>query len=173
MKLHTWHCELPHSDCVYISMQISSQQRKVRSFGLPYQETKPDPHLHIVDDSQCWLTSLGRKKKKINEILVSVLLNLQHGAFSFTTKLTNSSPPRYLLQIWISAQKWPACSHFQGKMLIFWLRALHQGYQTVRSLNFRTRENWWCCFFFPKAYFNAYAAQSSFALFRSSWWVPN
>lgn len=125
----------------------SSQQRKVRSFGLPYEETKPD--WHFVDESQCWLTSLVREKK---EILVSVLLDLRDGAFSFTTELSNSSLPSCVVQIWMLAQMCLTCSHFQGKILTFWLHASYQGHQVVRSLNFWTKENSWCYFFFPKAF---------------------
>jgi len=60
-----------------------------------------------------------KEKSKKKEILVSVLLNLRDGAFAFTTELSNSSPPSCLSQIWTVAQKWPACSHFQGKNLTF------------------------------------------------------
>lgn len=67
----------------------------------------------------------GEGEKK--EILVSVLSDLRDGAFSFTTELSNSSVPSCVLKIWMSAQKWLASSHFQGKMLTFWLHASHQG----------------------------------------------
>lgn len=111
----------------------------------------------------------GRKK----EILVSVLLDLRDGAFSFTTELNNPSVPSCVLQIWMLAQKWLAWSHFQGKMLSFGLHATHQGHQIVRGLNFWTKENSLCCFFFPKAYSTAYSAPSPFCsipiLVRGDW----
>lgn len=46
----------------------------------------------------------GEGEKK--EILVSVLLDLRDGAFSFTTELSNSNVPSCVLQIWTLAQKW-------------------------------------------------------------------
>lgn len=63
--------------------------------------------MRVNAGSQVW----GEKK---TQKLVSVLPNLQDGAFSVTTKLSNSSPPSCLLQNQTFAQKWPACSHFQG-----------------------------------------------------------
>lgn len=71
--------------------------------------------------SQVWW---GRKK----EILVSVLLDLLDGTFSFTAELSNPSVPSCILQIWMWAQNWLAWSHFQGTTLTFWLHASHQRY---------------------------------------------
>lgn len=127
-----WHRELPHP-----------------LFTFPHKffpAKKSEKFWVTIWRNQAWLSlcrwepmlahKFGEGEKK--EILVSVLLDLRDGAFSFTTELSNSNVPSCVLQIWTLAQKWLTWSHFQGKMLTFWLHASQQGYQIVRGLNFWT-----------------------------------
>lgn len=148
-------------------MQISSQQRKVRSFWLPYQETKSDPHLHFVDESQRWHTRLFFFfLKKKSTCFSSVKLTGQH-IFIYHQIKQLTSPQFATLNPGITSEA-ASLPSFPGKnahLLIACFTTMISNCQTPILL--QTRENCWSYFFFLKAYFNTYSAQASFVLFQS------